>query len=326
MEEQKYLFEVLKSKIPDHHRLVDIIEEHLKLNTNSAYRRIRGETELTFSELLVLCKQFNLSLDEIFNFKSNQGVLFRYAQVDFMKPESYLAYLNRLMNAYSFYKSAENIEMYYTAQDIPFFYFFDYPELMFLKLYAWNDTVTRTSMSYSEFCDKLDRKSIIPMYKQMSILWKQIPSRDIWTNQTIDTILRLLEYYYETGAFENKETVIILLNQLFELMDNVKKYADNGYKDDNMNASFLLYLCNVDFENNFMLMKRKEEMTCTIRLFTVNSIVTEHEALCSETEKWIQDLIAKSVLISGSSVRDRIRFFKASRNKIEGLINKIDKS
>ena len=324
MEEQMYFFKVLTSKISNQHRLVDVLEEQLNVNTNSAYRRIRGETELSFSELLCLCRKFNLSLDEIFNFKSNQGVLFRYAPVNFADQGSYIAYLNRLMGTFASYKSAEKTEMQYTAQDIPFFYFLDFPDLMFLKLYAWNDTVTQATIPYDEFCNKLDKKTIIPIYRQMSKLWKQIPSKDIWTNQTVDTILRLIEYYYETGAFENKETIIVLLNQLNELIGNVNRFATDGYKEEDRKAPYSLYLCNVDFENNFMLIKREETMSCTVRLFTVNSIVTEHEALCAETAKWIQNLISKSVLVSGASTKERIRFFKASRNKVEGLINKIE--
>ena len=326
MEEQKYLFEVIKTKIPSQYRLTDRLEELFGMTTNGVYRRVRGETELTFSELLLLCREFNLSIDEILNFESNQRALFRYAPVDFTEQESYIAYINRLSESLTFHKTANEKEMDITAQDIPFFYFLDYPELMFFKLYAWNDTVTRATQSYDEFCNKLDKDTIIPVYKQLSNVWQQIPSREIWTNQTLDTLLRLLEYYYETGAFENGETVIFLLNQLMEVMSNVNRYANEGWKGGDEKTPFALYLCNVDFENNFMLIKRDGKMSCTIRLFTVNSIITEHKALCSETAKWIDDLISKATLISGASARERLRFFQSSKNKIEGLINKIGKN
>jgi len=326
IKEQKYFFEVLKTKIPGQYRLIDTVEELLGLSPNAAYRRIRGETELTFSELLLLCKKFNLSMDEIFNFESNQGVLFRYAPVNFTEPGSYITYIKRLLESLTFQKAANEKEIDISAQDIPFFYFLDYPELMFFKLYAWNDTVTRAPQSYNEFCNKLDKNTIIPIYRQMSNIWQLIPSREIWTNQTLDTILRLLEYYYETGAFEEKKDVTFLLGQLMEVMNNVGKYAGKGYKGNAGETPFYLYLCNVDYENNFMLIKREGQISCTIRLFTVNSIISDHKALCSETAKWIDDLISKSTLISGASARERSRFFQSSKNKIEGLINKIDKS
>jgi len=325
MEEQKLLFEIIKSKLPGHYKLTDVIEEDLKVGANAAYRRIKGYIELTFSEILTLSHKYNLSLDDICNLKSNQGALFRYAPVNFSEPESYYNYVKKLIATVTALKSEKNINIYYTAADIPFFYFLNFPELMFFKLYAWNDTDSHFKLSYRDFCNTLDKETIQSLYKQLSNAWVQIPSEDIWTNQTIDTILRLLEYYFEIGAFENKETVSFLLNQLQEVLDTVSKYAVEGSKGDQIKAPFALYLCNVDVENNFMLLKREETMSCTIRLFTVNSIVTENESLCSETDKWINDLISKSILISGGkSARERIRFFQNSKNKIEELVNKLE--
>jgi DNA-binding Xre family transcriptional regulator len=326
MEGQKRLFEIVKSKIPGQYRLVDVLEELLGVSTDAVYKRIRGKKELSFSELQKICEKFKLSMDEVLNYKSNQGALFQYAPVNFSEQESYFAYCKRMLETLTFFKSAQEKEVYYTAQDIPFFYFFDFPELMFFKLYAWNDTVSRTPISYDAFCERLDKNTILSLYKQMANAWQLIPSKEIWSNQTIDTILRLVEYYYDIGAFDKKETVLYLLNQLTALMETVKKNADEGCKQGDMQTPFSLYLCFVDFENNFMLIKREAKMSCTIRLFTVNSIVTDNEALCSETARWIDDLISKSILISGTSNKERIRFFLSSKNKIDGLMNKVELS
>ena len=323
MEEQKYLFEILKTKIPSQYRMPDVLEDLLGVGKNAVYCRIRGETELSFSELLTICRTYNLSMDEIFNMTSNQGALFRYAPVNFTEPGSYINYLHRLSGSLAYYKSAKEIEMRITAQDIPFFYFLVYPDLMFFKLYAWNDTVSRASVSFEKFCSNLDQKTIIPIYREMANAWQLIPSKEIWTDQTMDTILRLLEYYFEIGAFEKKETALSLTLRLTELMNDIKKNVDKGYKGNQ--TPFQLYLCSVDFENNFMLIKREGNISCTIRLFTVNSMVTEQKGLCAETEKWIDDLILKSNLISGTSAKERTRFFNTSSNKIDTLIEKISK-
>ena len=58
MIDQKRLFEIVKSKISVQLRLVDVIEDLLGVGSDSAYRRIRGETELTFSEIQKICAQF----------------------------------------------------------------------------------------------------------------------------------------------------------------------------------------------------------------------------------------------------------------------------
>ncbi|MDR2039182.1 MAG: helix-turn-helix domain-containing protein [Bacteroidales bacterium] len=101
MKEQKRLFEIVKSKISGQYRLADIIEDLLGVSSDSAYRRIRGEKELSFSELKKICEKFNLSMDEILNYNSNQGALFHYIPVNLENQESYIA-------RFRFYQSSRN--------------------------------------------------------------------------------------------------------------------------------------------------------------------------------------------------------------------------
>jgi hypothetical protein len=325
MDAQKQLFEMIKNNIPEQYRLVDVVGELLDLSPDSAYRRIRGEKELSLSELQKLCEKFNLSMDAILNYNSNQGTLFQYTSVNMADPESYIRYIERLSHSLTELLTVEDKELFFTAQDIPFYHFLNYTELLFFKLYVWYDILNRERLSFENFCDKLDRDRILPVYRQMFRAYMQIPSKEIWTHQTVDTILRLLDFYMETGAFNTKETVFLLLNQLSQLLDTVHEYAKDGYKDGERKKTFFdLYICSVDLENNFMLTRRENRLACTIKLYTVNSITTDNVALCHETLKWINDLILKSTLISGTSVKEQFRFFQTSTNKIDGLVNKIE--
>jgi plasmid maintenance system antidote protein VapI len=324
MSAQKHLFEIIKSRIPEQYRLTDVIEELLGVSSDSAYRRIRGEKELSFTELRKLCQHFGLSMDEILNFKTGQSVLFRFTTVNMTEQTSYIHYIERLSDTLALFRSSEDSELLFTAQDIPFYHFLNHTELMFFKLYAWHDTVSKERISFRTFCDRLDRDAIIPIYKQMHQSWLQIPSKEIWTPQTIDTVLRLLDYYVETGAFDSRDTVFLLLAQLSDLLETVVNvHAKDGYKNREKQTPFSMYICSVDMENSYMLTRRGEQKICTLKLYTVNSIATDNAALCDETQKWIDSLIKKSILISGgTSERERFRFFQVSRNKIDELVEK----
>ena len=326
MEAQKRLFKIIKSKIPDQNKLADFIEELLGISSDSAYRRIRGEKELSFSELQKICGKLNLSMDDILSYKSNQSALFHYSSVDFSDPESYINYTTRLLDVFTALKSATDKEMLFTGQDIPFYHLLNYPELYFFKLYTWNNAISRETTSYSDFCNNLRKDKILPIYKKMHQAYMTIPSKEVWTTQTVDTILKLLEYYYETGAFENRDTVLLLLTQLTGLMDTVKKYADDGYKGSDRKAPFSMYVCSVNLENNFMLTRKEKHLSCHLKLYTINSMFTNNKFLCSETANWIDDLISKSTQISSASVKERTCFFKSAKEKIDILRNKIQAS
>jgi hypothetical protein len=326
MEAQKRLFDIIRSQIPDQYRIADVIEELLEISTDSAYRRIRGEKELSFSELEKLCRHFHLSVDEVLNAEAKQGAFFQHTSVNMADQGSYIQYIERLSGTLSALRNTDNCEMFFTAQDIPFYHFLKHTELLFFKLYVWHDVINPDRISFHTFCDRLDQKTILPIYEQMYQSYMQIPSSEIWTSQTVDTILRLLDFYMETGAFDSKETVLRLLNSLSQLLDTVSACAVNGYKDDKKQTPFSLYACSVDLENNFMLTRHGDRRVCTIKLYTVNSVATDNEAVCRETEKWINDLMLKSAPVSGrTSERERFRFFRTAKNKVSELTDKVEK-
>jgi hypothetical protein len=328
MNVQKHLFDKIGSQIPDQYRLADVVEDLLGVSTDSAYRRIRGEKDLSFTELQKLCRHFHFSVDELLNEKAEggQGAFFQYTSVNMADRESYILYIERLLHTLSALTHAEDREMVFTAQDIPFYHFLNHTELLFFKLYVWYDVVNPDGISFRTFCDRLDTKTILPIYEQMYQAYTQIPSKEIWTGQTVDTLLRLLDFYMETGAFDTKETVLRLLDQLSSLLETVGACAVNGHKGDGARTPFSLYVCSVDLENNFMLTRYGDRRVCTIKLYTVNSIATDNAAMCRETEKWINDLMLKSTLISGgSSGRERFRFFQTAKNKVAELTDKVEK-
>ena len=75
VEIQIQLFNQIRSLLPAHISLPDNIANLLKISIDSAYRRIRGEKELSFEELGLLCSAFNISIDQIMNL-GNGKVLF----------------------------------------------------------------------------------------------------------------------------------------------------------------------------------------------------------------------------------------------------------
>ena len=99
MKEQNRLFEIIKTKIPKNKRLPDEVEELLGVCSDSAYRRIRGETELSFSELVKICEKFDLSIDELLSKKPKQDIFLLSDSIDISEQERGLNYFGQLYNS-----------------------------------------------------------------------------------------------------------------------------------------------------------------------------------------------------------------------------------
>lgn len=323
MNNQKRLFEAIKSGLPKTLNLADVIAKLLGLNMDSAYRRIRGDKPLSFPELEKISDKFHVSIDEFLNFNTKQNILFQFCPVSDI--HSYIEYMSQLSERFDVLASASEKELLFAAQDIPFYHFLKYHELAIFRIYAWHRTHTRTAESFCEFYNSSDGNTIKSLYEKIYLNYLHIPSTEVWTRQTIDTTIRLLEYYYETGAFDNRDMALLLADQLASMLDAVKQLAIDGYKESVTKTPFSLYACSTDVENDFMMTGNGKEWTCTMKLYAINRIVTGNEFLCSESLKWIESLKAKSILISGNTAfKERLHFFNSEKEKIRILSDKIN--
>ncbi|WP_243348320.1 helix-turn-helix domain-containing protein [Parabacteroides sp. FAFU027] len=325
MDTQKRIFKIIKEKLPPHMKLADVIAELLDIGTDSVYRRTRGEKELTLSELKKICTHFQISMDEILNHKSN-GITFRYSTLDFVNdPRHYHRYIDQFAKNIELSAKAEDKEILFTAEDIPVFHFMPYPELIFFKLYVWHQTICNQPCTYDQFVADLgEKEELYTCYKRIMNSYRRIPSSEVWTHNTIDPILRLLDYYYDMECFEDKQIPLLLCKQLSGMIDTIAEWTDLKKKGEDNDTDFHLYLSPVNPENSFFLNKRNGMTLITVKLFTINSLATTDKAFCTETETWIRNTISKSMFLSGASERERFRFFQQLRGRINALTEKFE--
>lgn len=112
------------------------------------------------------------------------------------------------------------------------------------------------------------------------------------------------------------------MKRLLQMTDRIMKWAETEKKENS--GDFRLYLSATNPENSFMILKHEEFTSTTIKLFTVNSIITSNTSFCDETEKWVKNTISKSTLLSGASARERFKFFQTMKTKIANLIEHFD--
>src|SRR3954453_2730604 len=86
---QQIFFQHIKSKLSPHLSLVDEVADLLDISNDSAYRRIRGEKQVTFEEIQKLSDRFKISLDQVLNLKNDSmmfsGNFIQYNNFDFLK-------------------------------------------------------------------------------------------------------------------------------------------------------------------------------------------------------------------------------------------------
>ncbi|HEU5366277.1 MAG TPA: helix-turn-helix transcriptional regulator, partial [Hanamia sp.] len=128
---QLLFFKHIKSLLPRHLSLVDEVADVLSISNDSAYRRIRGETQISLEEIRALCNKFNISLDKLLQLNTNSylftGTLTN--STDF----KYDNWLDSCLKVIQHVKTFTPNHMSYLAKEFPFFYYFLIPEIAAFK-------------------------------------------------------------------------------------------------------------------------------------------------------------------------------------------------
>jgi hypothetical protein len=158
----------------------------------------------------------------------------------------------------------------------------------------------------------------------MQKTYNELPSKEIWTERTLDHILQSLEYYWKIGAFRNGDVVLTILEQLIRIVSRVESLAESGFKDEAKEIPFHLYIYPLDTIENYILIQNDEKYMLGLRLFSFNTMITDNPTLCLEAKNWFHSIMRNSNMISNVSAVERRLFFKNAINKItekEAIVN-----
>jgi hypothetical protein len=324
MKIQERLFELIKGKIPSSQRLADVVGEVLNVGSDSAYRRIRGQKKLDVDELAVLCKYFDISLDAMINYCAD-NVSFKYTPLDLGDFNNFYSYKNGLARTFESIADANDNDILIMALDVSVFHITPFKELSFFKDYTWFQSVAVGKISYEQFVKGLDVEQVLGYFDRITAAYLQIPTTEIWTYDTLNPILNLLEYYTAIDCFENKyETVPILLRQLLQVVEKVEENAERGWKEHNgKTVPCLMYLSPLNIMNDVMIARRNGVKTGIIKLHTINGLFTDNDFFCSEMEQWITDFRSKSLSLTDASARERYRFFRHLKDRINEVAERL---
>jgi hypothetical protein len=327
---QAQFIQLLKESIPANHSLVDEMADLLDVSTDSAYRRIRGETALTIDEVSKICSHYRIPFDQA-GIKGGKGdsVTFSYNHLS-KSSESFEAYLNNILADIRHIKSLGNKEIIFAAEDVPIFHHFSFPKLSAFKIFYWSRSILNTTdMEGKKYEPSAVPQKLMDTVSEIYEMYLQVPSIEIWSEDTLNSTLKQVEYYWDSGLFRNKSDMMDVLDDISEMIKRIEWQAAHStkFRGEVPGASsienYTLYNSELMIGNNCVLIKAGGSRHAYISHNTFNTMVTTNSAFCDETENWLKNIIKKSTLISGVSEKQRFRFFKMMNDKIAKLKDRV---
>lgn len=319
---QQSLFRQIKERLPAHLSLSEDLAALLGVSNDSAYRRIRGEKVLDINEFETICRHYKVSADSLFQ-QNTDGYVFRGR---FANDETFdfKAWMASILGNLDLAMSGAVPEFIFQAKDLPIFHHFQLPELAMFKYFFWRKTIMQEKGYERRLFSHKDRdEQLVALGKKVYLAYNRIPSIEIWNAECINSTLNQIGFYRESGVFESEEDAQVLYDQLLLQLQHIEHEVEAGCKFSVGDtpvpgmAAYKVFVNEVMMGDNAIYVNNGLQRLVYLNHSGINYIATTDDNFCDNTLLTFNNIMKKSMLISGVGEKERNRFFKSLRDEID---------
>ena len=325
---QDQLFEHILQQYSRKSDAVEALCTLLNSSKDPVYRRLRGDTVLSPSEMALLARHYRISLDALVFEKSDNVVCSFNAFSNEVR--SFEDYLEAFLADYAQIRRLPEPHFFYASAEIPVMTYNFLPELICFKLYVWG----RTTWNLPYLHDRpFDFALLTPPVQRLSqaVLdhYVGLDSTELWSLNIADNTLAQIEYHVYGGGFRQGSDALLLCDKLLEWAAHMKKMAETGRKfafgsqPSEASARLHLYQNEIVYTNNTALITSNAGKAVYSAFSNPNFFKSTDPKLCTFAEEWFASVISKSNLISVSNEKQRDWFFQGLTRKIERVKQRI---
>ncbi len=326
---QAVLVDKIKQVADPSMKLSDLIMDVLEIGRDATYRRIRGDTEITFEEAVKLAKHFRISLGEVAGYAEDSAIFKRPSFIRSI--DDFRDYMQRSLEQLKSIQKQKGHAMYYFAKDIPVFYHYAFPELAGFKMYVWLKSVYGIDKLNGENYNlSMIPEDLLDLAQKQWEVYSQINSVEIWNDTTILSLINQVAYYYEAGLLSSRDEALSICERFKDMMKIIYKQALNSSKVHYVNrevlspATYKMYFHEILIMDNHIMVEYGERKALYFIPYAgVNFLSTADPELTRNMQDYLQHQVQKCSLISDVSEKDRNRFFIRIRSRIDQLKDKI---
>ena len=318
---QDFLFQKIKELLPPNASLAETVAGILHVSSDSAYRRIRGETLLVLDEARQLCEHFHLSLDQLFNLSSGY-ILFRSDRIHY-KTHTFENYLTGILRQLQQVNGCSNKEIIYLSKDIPLFHNFLLPPLASFRYFFWMKSILKhpdfETRHFTPDCFPEELKNVIV---EMMKIYNNIPSVEIWNTECVNSLIFQVEYYKDAGYFSSSGDIKTVYDAAEEILWHLKNQAEHGCKflpeqnPQHKSDNFKFFYNRITLGDNTIMAITDNIKTAFLNYDVMNYMATRDEKFCNDTYVELQSIMKRSTLISSTGEKQRNIFFNFLTEKI----------
>lgn len=311
MNNQDLLLKAIRKGLDIKTSINDEIAVVLNISYDAAHRRVSGKSKFSIEETVTLATHYKISLDALFTDKENVIV---EKTVEITSLKDMLEYFKKSANNIAELTKEPNSVLYYSAKDIPLFYFMDGTILSKFKAYVWLAFLNQKQQNVAFENFVIDESFLEHMQKSKSV-YEKVTVKEIWNDTTINSSLQQILYFYEAGLVGFK-SALALYNDLKRILNLIKEKCNS--------PNFSIYYNEIILLNNNMLIEANKKLTMFIPYTLLGYFITDDEESCKNVHTFFNQQIDNSKLLNQSGIRDQNQFFDKAFRKIDYYMEKIN--
>lgn len=311
MNDQEILLKEIRKLIST--SLNDEISAILNISYDAAYRRVSGKSKFSIDETLQLANHFNISLDKLF-LKNDKVIVEKTIEITSLN--DMLSYFKKSAERIEQLANNENVTLYYSAKDIPLFYFMDGTIISKFKAYVWLKLLNpnQSEVSFENFV--ID-ESFMEHTQKLKKIYEKITVKEVWNDTTINSSLQQILYFYESGLLNFNSAKALCLD-LKCILNLIKE------KSNQPNSNYSIYYNELILLNNNMLIETNEKLTMFIPYTLLGYFITDNLESCKNVHQFFKQQIQNSKSLNQSGIKEQNLFFNRANRKIDYYLERLN--
>jgi hypothetical protein len=313
MKYQESFLKALRAKMPKSVSIIEEIAAVLEISYDASHRRISEKSKFSIDETIILANHFNISLDNLFS-KKEKVIVEKTIEIETLK--DMLQYFKTSAEQIEILTKNPNTTLFYSAKDIPLFYFMDGTILSKFKAFVWLNLLNSNQKKVA-FENFVVDESFTEYMQKLKNVYENTVVNEVWNDTTINSSLQQILYFHEAGllSLKNANALCKDLKRIINLIQekcNVK------------NTKFNIYYNELILLNNNMLIETDKKLTMFVPYTLLGYFITDNEESCNNVHQFFKQQIINSKPLGQSGIKEQNLFFNRAIRKIDYYLEKIN--
>jgi len=289
----------------------------LQIESEAAYRRIRGNVTFSIHEIAKISSAMNISLDEITGISSGK-IPFQMQPINYIAPsKEELKFLQYVIQSINYLKDFPDTEFMDICNKLPrqLLAGFSYLNQYYLFKWMYQFGNGNKPVPFSQIIISDEKRRLTADYN-MAI--KNVPNTIfIFDRMLLNNLVSEIRYFHSIMMITDEEKELIK-NNLYGLLNYLIEIATNGYYPETQNK-VNLYVSQLNVETNYSYTYTNQISICFIHVFDKFEIYTYDIETVTNFRRWMQLKKRTSTHITGMDEKSKIELFCKQRQIIDSL-------